>query len=228
MNVPKHQVNRVNDKSMPMHSNLYRAKSTEGYFSAAKIDRMLTKRAIQPVTTKWAAYTLLEPKVDVLLRLCIDYRKVKAVTFRDSYPLPSMDEFIDSLGERIEFSTLNANVGYWQIEIDKQDHAQTSFMSDRGLYGSTRVSFGLSNVAATLHRAKGVTPVPVHWKFELVYFGDIVIFSKSSQAHIEQVRRVLRLLYKARDTLHWKKSKFFSEKIYYMNHANPPEHLKLT
>lgn len=80
---------------------------------------------------------------DVSLRFCIDYRKLSAVTIRDSYFLPRMDESIDSLGELTGFSTADASSGYWQIDIDERDPDKTAFTSNHGLHRLTGKRSGL-------------------------------------------------------------------------------------
>eukprot|EP00171_Calliarthron_tuberculosum_P023710 IDg23710t1 len=74
----------------------------------------------------------LAPKKDGSLRFCIDYRRLNAVTKRDSYPLPRMDDCIDSLGTANIFTTLDANWGYWQLALRKEDQEKTAFCSHEG------------------------------------------------------------------------------------------------
>jgi hypothetical protein len=63
------------------------------------------------------------------MRFCIYYMKLYAVTVRDSYPLPRMDERIDSLGDASVFSTLDCNSGYWQIQVAPVDMEKANFTS---------------------------------------------------------------------------------------------------
>jgi hypothetical protein len=74
---------------------------------------MLKSGVIESATSEWASPVVLVPKPDGSMRFCIDYRKLNAVSVRDSYPLPRMDEHIDSLGDASVFSTLDCNSGYW-------------------------------------------------------------------------------------------------------------------
>ena len=63
------------------------------------MDKMLAIDVIEPATSEWAAPVVFAPKKDGLLRFCVDYRRLNAVTVRDSYPIPWMHECIDSLGD---------------------------------------------------------------------------------------------------------------------------------
>ena len=81
--------------------------------------------------SEWAAPVLFAPKKDGKLRFCIDYRKLNAMTVKDSYPLPRMDECIDTLGDAKIFTTLDAFWGYWQIALSEKDKPKTSFRMPR-------------------------------------------------------------------------------------------------
>eukprot|EP00170_Pyropia_yezoensis_P001204 contig_5367_g1208 len=64
---------------------------------------------------RWGAPVVIVPKKDQTTRFCIDYRRLNLVTKKDSYPIPRMDECIDSLGEATVFTTIDCRAGYWQI-----------------------------------------------------------------------------------------------------------------
>ena len=95
---------------------------------------MLKKGFIEPANTDWASTVVLVPKTDGSLRFCIDYRRLNAMTVRDAYPIPRMDEFIDSLGDAVIFSTLEFNSDYWQIPMSDEDRDKTAFVSHWGLF----------------------------------------------------------------------------------------------
>ena len=93
------------------------------------------------------------PKKDGPIRFCVDYLLLYVVTKKDSYPLPRMDECIDSLGEATIFSTLDCNAGYWQVFIAPEDLERTAFVCHEGAYEYERMPFGLTNAPATFQRA---------------------------------------------------------------------------
>lgn len=81
---------------------------------------MIADNVSEPALTELAVPVVFVPREDSILRFCIDYRKLNAVPKRDYYPIPRMDEYIDSLGDATVISMLDAKSGYWQIEIDDE------------------------------------------------------------------------------------------------------------
>eukprot|EP00731_Ephydatia_muelleri_P000272 Em0001g272a len=81
------------------------------------LDEILQKDVIQPSASPWASPVVLVQKKDGTMRFCIDYRKLNAVTRKDAYPLPRIDETLEVLGGSKWFSTLDLLSGYWQVEV---------------------------------------------------------------------------------------------------------------
>jgi len=77
-----------------------------------EVERMRSMDVIEPASGEWASPVVMVPKPDGSVRFCIDYRKLNLMTIKDSYPIPRMDECIDSLGDARVFSTLDCNAGY--------------------------------------------------------------------------------------------------------------------
>jgi hypothetical protein len=71
------------------------------------VRRMLDAGVIEPASSEWVSSVVLEPTPDGSLRFCVDYRRLNALTIRDSYPLQRSDECIDSLGDACVFTTLD-------------------------------------------------------------------------------------------------------------------------
>lgn len=76
---------------------------------------------------------------------CIDYRRLNAVTHKDSYPLPRIDDSIDALRGSKWFSTLDLQSGFWQVPMKNSDAEKTSFVTNVGLYQFRVMPFGLCN-----------------------------------------------------------------------------------
>jgi hypothetical protein len=78
-------------------------------------------------------------------RMCIDYRKLNAVTKKDHFPLPFIDEMLERLAKNSFFCFLDGYSGYHQIPIHPDDQSKTTFTCPYGTYAYRRMSFGLCN-----------------------------------------------------------------------------------
>ena len=144
------------------------------------------------------------------------------MTVRDAYPIPRMDECIDSLGDAVIFSTLDCNSGYWQIPMAEEERDKTAFISHYDLYRWLRMPFGLKNAPGTFQRAADVILASVKWQFALVYLDDIIIYSKSIEEHYDHLQTVLGLVHKAGISLKIHKCQFFTETVDYLGHTVSP------
>ncbi|KAL5967725.1 Transposon Ty3-I Gag-Pol polyprotein [Taenia solium] len=98
------------------------------------VNKMITDDVIRPSKSPWASPIALVKKSDGSLRLCIDYRKLNAVTKKDAFPLPYIDDSLDSLHGANWFSTLDLKSGCWQVEAAKTGREKTAFIVPNGLY----------------------------------------------------------------------------------------------
>ena len=88
-------------------------------------------------------------KKDGDIRIYIDYRKLNALTKRDAYPMPRIDDILDELGQAKYITTLDLAKGYWQVLGNLQDQEKTAFSSLLGLFQFKRMPFGLSGAPCT-------------------------------------------------------------------------------
>jgi hypothetical protein len=112
---------RIVTTGNPVFQHPYRAGPAARENEKQEVDRMLKLGVIEPSSAEWASPVVLIPKPDGSTRFCVDYRRLNGLTARDVYPLPRMDECLDSLGDAEYFTTLDANTGFWQIEVDPTD-----------------------------------------------------------------------------------------------------------
>ena len=188
---------------------------------------MLRAGVIEPAMPEWASPLVFVPKKDGNMQFCVDYWKLNAVTVRYSYPLPRMDECIESLGGATVFTTLDCNSGYWQVETAGEDREKTKFASHCGLHHFLRMPFGLKNAPATFQRAVDIILSQVKWETALVYLDDVIIYSKTVMEHFAHVREALRLLRDAGVSLKLSKCAFFDTSVTYLGHVIRPGRLEI-
>ena len=105
------------------------------------LKKMLKSGVIKPSNSDWCSAPVLIRKKDKSIRWCIDYRSLNAVTKKDVYPLPIVDECLDTLAGNRWFSKLDANSAYWQVKIREEDQKKTAFVTKYGLFEHVRMAF---------------------------------------------------------------------------------------
>ena len=157
----------------------------------AHLNRMLKAAVIQPSMSHWASPPVLVRKRDGTVRWCIDYRSLNSVTTKDVFPLPLVEECLDTLAGNHWFSKLDANSAYWQIPIRAEDRKKTAFITNYGLFEHIRMGFGLCNAPATYARVMNLVLHGLIWSIVLAFLDDILVLGSSVVDHIAHLREVL-------------------------------------
>jgi len=215
----------LNAGARPVRFAPLRAGHTAREAETAEVKRMLEVDVIEPTSSEWGFSVVLVPKKDGSLRFRVDYRPLNVVTKREAYPLPRMDECIDSLGEATIFSTLDFNAGYRQVSIAPEDRVKTAVVCYEGAYQYKRMPFGLNNAPATFQRAVEIILSGEEWQSCLVYLDDVIVYAKTEEEHIGHVDHVLRLLREAGVTLRLPKCRIFRTTVEYLGHEIKPDRL---
>ena len=176
----------------PVREALRRHPQAHLEFIDSEVDRLLQLDIVEPSASPWASNVVLVRKKNGQLRMCIDYRKVNAVTYKDAYPIPKIDACLDALGDSRYFSSLDLRQGYWQAEIVDSDRDKTAFVTRRGQFRFKVLPFGLCNAVGLFQRLQDSVLAGLNWFICLVYLDDIAVFSRTFDEHLERLELVIR------------------------------------
>ncbi len=98
LKVTEHRI-KLEPGSLPVRLPPHRASNKAREVQKTEVEEMLRLDVIEPASTEWSSPVVIVPKSDSRWRFCVDYRRMNALSLKDSYPLPRMDECIDSLGD---------------------------------------------------------------------------------------------------------------------------------
>ena len=183
---------------------------------------------IEPSNSDWASPPVLVRKKDNSWRYCIDFRALNAVTVKDAYPLPRIDDCIDGLAGKELFCTLDMNSGYWQIPIAPEDRHKTAFITRYGLYQFLRMPFGTSNAPATFQRCINSVLAGLIWNTVIVYLDDVNVTGRDFEDMLHSLKFVLGRFRKYGLKLKPSKCKLFRTEVHFLGRMADKHGVRMT
>lgn len=116
--------------------------------------------------------------------MCIDYRKLYAVR-KDAYPLPRIDDTLDTLAGSHRFCTLDLTSGYWQVEVDKEECQKTAFCTKEGHFKLKVMPFGLCDAPVAVQHLIDLVLTGLQQSNCLIYLDGIIILGKDFSEHLD-------------------------------------------
>ena len=180
---------------------------------------MLEAGAIRPSQSPWCNMVVLVWKKDGILHFCVDFRCLNTCTKKDSYPLPQIQEALESMVGSVHFSSMDFKSGFWQIKMASESQQYMAFtVGNLGFYEFTRMLFGLCNAPATFQHRMQNTLGELNLTYCVIYLDDIIVFSHTEEEHLERLRVVFERFQEFNLKLKPLKCSFFQSEIMCLAH----------
>lgn len=201
-------------ESRPIKQHPYRVNAYNRSLMKKEVDYLLENNFARPSSSPWSSPCLLVPKPDGTVRFCTDYRKVNHVTVPDSFPMPRVDDCVDTIGSARYVTKLDLLKGYWQVPLSPRASAISAFATPDNFAQYFVMAFGMRNAPATFQRL--VSSVFSGVPNCTAYLDDVVIHSSEWTAHVDSLRTVFQRLADASLTLNLAKCEFGKATVTYL------------
>lgn len=216
----------------PIYRQPYRLAHSEQEIVRSKVSELLDAGIIQESESCFASPVILVKKKNGDSRLCVDYRALNAITVRDRYPLPNIDDQISKLAGKKLFTSLDLAQSYHQVLIDPADTHKTAFITPQGHFEYKRVPFGLANAPSVFMRLinkivdslrtpndSSKTHNRSSNEYEvLAFLDDLLLPSFDVQSGLDVLEKVLHKFRAENLKLNMSKCSFLQNKITYLGH----------
>ena len=184
------------------------------------LESWLKQGIIRPSKSPYASQVVIVRKKSGEIRLCVDFRKLNAISIRDSFPLPRIEEALQAVQAAVWFTSFDLAQGYLQMAMEEADIPKTAFRAgSSGLFEFTHMPFGLTNAGASFCRLMEMVIGDQQFVTLLFYLDDICIFANSADQMLDRIELVFSRLKQYQLKIKPKKSFFFQTEVSFLGHV---------
>ena len=200
-----------------------------GLFSEVRehLQELLDANIIEASSSPYASPVVVVRKKTGEIRLCCDYRRLNEITKKDGFPLPRIDEVVDSLKGCKYFSLIDMASGYSQVPVAKEDRHLTAFVVPHGLFQYKTMPFGLCNSPATYSRLMSKIFAGDLFSGLLVYLDDLLVYSKTFDEHMVKLEMTFQKIKQYGLKLKPSKCFFLKKRLVYLGHEVSSEGVRV-
>ena len=184
----KHKIVLKNPDTPPFKEHFHRISPPQVDEVRGHLKLMLDAGVVQPSNSPWCNAVVLVRKKDGSLHFSIDFRRLNALTVKDSHPLPCICKTLESLAGAAHYSTFDLNSGFWQVPMDEESKQYTAFtLGSMGLYECESMPVGLCNTPPTFQRLMQNCLGELNLTYCLMYLDDVKVFSEMPEEHLHRM-----------------------------------------
>ncbi|GFR07066.1 retrovirus-related Pol polyprotein from transposon 297 [Trichonephila clavata] len=221
-NLVEHNIDLISDKRV--QHKPYRMTNRQSEILKAEIERMLKYKIIEPGPSEYTSPMILVETPGRDPRPCIDYRKLNEMTRTEFYPIPNIEQRVETVAAAKFITLIDLTKGYWQIPLSPKAQKIAAFTTSFGVYRPLRMPFGLKNAPYYFSQMMSEILSGCE-KYATPYLDDIAIFSETWEEHLEHFEEILNRLKKANLTIKPSKCKFAQQEVQYLGHIVDHNHL---
>lgn len=180
---------------------------------------ILANGLIQPSSSPYSSSVLLDKKKEGTWRFWVDYHALNAITIKDHFLIPVVDEILNELHGATYFSKLDLHAGYHQIRMHPEDIPKTAFQTHNAHFEFVVMSFGLTNTPSTFQSLMNHVFKTMLRKNILVFFNDILMYSLDLDSHLIHLEAVFSTLRANQLKVKLSKCSFAQPKVDYLGHV---------
>uniref|UniRef100_A0A3P9JWP4 ribonuclease H n=1 Tax=Oryzias latipes TaxID=8090 RepID=A0A3P9JWP4_ORYLA len=203
----------------PIHLRPHRLPLAKRQVAEELIKDMAANGIIEPSDSPWAAPVVMVRKKGGGWHPCVDYRRLNAVTHKDSYPLPRIDDALDYVTGSCWFSSLDLRSGYWQVELAPEARPKTAFTIGQGLWQFKVMPFGLCNAPATFERLMERVLKDIPRTRCVVYLDDLLVHAQNFTEGVHNLREVFLAIRQAGLRLNPAKCTLLARQTQFLGHV---------
>nr|CAH67479.1 H0805A05.9 [Oryza sativa] len=189
----------VRPGARPVRQKMRRQAPERQAFIREEVARLLEAGFIREVIhPEWLANPVVVPKANGKLRMCIDYTDLNKACPKDPYPLPRIDQIVDSTAGCDLLCFLDAYSGYHQIRMAREDEEKTAFITPIGTYCYTTMPFGLKNAGPTFQRTTRISLGSQIGRNVEAYVDDLVVKTRDQETLLSDLAETFESLRSAR------------------------------
>ena len=160
-----------------------------------EVNKLLVANFIREVRyPEWLANVVMVKKANEKWRMCVDFIDLNQAYPKDSFPLPRIDQLVDSIARHKLLTFMDAFSGYNQIQMAKEDQEKTAFITSQGLYCYKVMPFGLKNTGATYQKLVNQMFKKQIWRNVKVYVDGMLVKSKEEEDHLDDLKETFNTL----------------------------------